>query len=124
MSNELSIELRDYLKRCGLSRRVTATCSNVTRLYHDLGIYGDIAENCMEVLADEYGVDLSEFEFSRYFPSEFVGKNALTRALLWIVPFAGHAARARGKYLPLTLEMLDEALQKKSWKDVVRSSVR
>ncbi len=63
MPSELSIELRDYLKRCGLSEAKIAQCSGGTRMYHDLGLYGDIAEACIGVLADHYDVDLSGFEF-------------------------------------------------------------
>jgi hypothetical protein len=115
MANDLSIELREYLKRCGLSDSKIAQCSGSTRMYHDLGLYGDIAESYMGVLADHYHVDLSGFEFEKFFPPEFAGKNMLTRVLLWIVPFAGNAARQRGKYLPLTLKMIDSVMRTKRW---------
>lgn len=115
MASELSIELREYLKRCGLSENKIAQCSGSTRMYHDLGLYGDIAEACTGVLTDHYHVDLSGFEFEKFFPPEFAGKNMLTRALLWVVPFAGHAARQRGEYLPLTLEAIDRAIRTKRW---------
>ena len=115
MASELSIELREYLKRCGLSENRIAQCSGSTRMYHDLGLYGDIAEVYMGVLADHYHVDLSGFEFEKFFPPEFAGRNMLARVLLWIVPFAGNAARRRREYLPLTLEMIDRVMRSKRW---------
>lgn len=115
MASELSTELREYLKRCGLSERKIARCNGGTRMYHDLDLYGDIAEGCMELLAKDYHVDLSGFEFEKFFPPEFVGKNMLTGFLLQLVPFAGRAARQRGVYLPLTLEMIDGAMRAERW---------
>jgi hypothetical protein len=103
MANELSAGLLAYLERCGLSKRKIAQCNGGTRMYHDLGLYGDIAEAYMEELNDHYHVDLSDFEFHKFFPPEFAGKNALVAALLSILPFGGYVARQRGEYLPLTL---------------------
>lgn len=115
MMNELSAELREYLKCCGMSANEIARCNASTRMYHDLGLYGDIAEGYMEVLAKQYRVDLSGFEFERFFPLEFAGRNAFTRTLLWIVPFAGSAARRRGEWAPLSLERIDRALRSRRW---------
>jgi len=115
MANELSIELREYLKRCGLPESKVEECSGSTRMYHDLGIFGDIAEAYMGVLSDHYRVDMSGFEFDKFFPPEFMGKNMLTRALLWIMPFASNAARQRSEYSPLTLETIDRVLRTKRW---------
>lgn len=115
MGNELSTELREYLKHCGLSDGKLAKCNGDTRLYQDLDIYGDIAEAYMEVLADRYHVDMTDFEFDKFFPPEFAGKNALTRALLWIAPFAGNVARQRSEYPPLTLSRLDQVIHIKRW---------
>ncbi len=85
-------------------------------MYHDLNLYGDVAEGYMEVLAEHYRVDLSGFEFKRFFPLEFAGKNQLIRVLFWIVPFAGNAARKNDEYLPLTLEMIESAIRTKRWR--------
>lgn len=115
MATELSTELRGYLKHCSLSESKIAQCSSSTRMYHDLGLYGDIAEAYIEVLAERYQVDLRGFEFEKFFPHEFAGKSALSRVLLWIMPFAGGAARQRDEYLPLTLERIDRALRSKRW---------
>jgi hypothetical protein len=121
MASQLSIELREYLKRCGLSESKIAQCNGSTCMHHDLGLYGDIAEAYIGVLTDQYCVDLSGFEFEKFFPPEFEGKNMLTRALLWIVPFAGKAASQRSGRLPLTLDMIDRVMRSKSWKRGVAS---
>ncbi|WP_311239034.1 MULTISPECIES: hypothetical protein [unclassified Xanthomonas] len=115
MASELSIELREYLKRCGLPERVIAQCNGGTRMYHDLGLHGDIAEAYMEVLAEHYYVDLGGFEFEKFFPPEFSGRSIFTRTLLWIVPFAGKAARQGGEYLPLTLGTIERVMRAKQW---------
>ena len=115
MGSELSIEVREFLRRCGLSESKIAQCSGSTRMHHDLDLYGDIAEAYMGVLADQYHVDLNGFEFEKFFPPEFAGKSMVTRALLWAVPFAGNAARQRQEYLPLTLEMIDRVMRSKQW---------
>jgi Protein of unknown function (DUF1493) len=115
MASELSTELREYLKHCGLSIGKIARCNGSTRMYDDLDLYGDIAEGCMELLAKDYRVDLSGFEFEKFFPPEFVGKNMLTGFLLQVVPFAGKLARQGNEYLPLTLEMIDGAMRARKW---------
>jgi hypothetical protein len=118
MASDLSVELREYLKRCGLSERKIARCNGQTRMYHDLGLYGDIAEACMEELSRHYQVDLSGFEFDKFFPPEFAGKNGFLGALLSILPFAGYVARQRNEYLPLTLRMMDKVMHAKQWRAV------
>lgn len=115
MTSQLSIELRAYLKHCGLPEKRIAQCCGGTRTYHDLGLYGDIAEAYIEVLAEHHRVDLSGFKFEKFFPPEFAGNSMLTRAVLWIAPFASRAARQRGEYLPLTLEMIDNVIRAKRW---------
>ena len=117
MSNGLSIELYEYLRLCGLSEKEIESCNESTRMYHDLGLYGEIAEAYLEVLAEHFFVDLSDFEFEKFFPTEFDGKRAITRFFLWIVPFAGGVARRRGKWRPLTLEMVDRTIRAKRWEE-------
>ncbi|MGJ9418323.1 hypothetical protein ACHAC9_11230 [Massilia sp. CMS3.1] len=85
-------------------------------MYHDLGLYGDIAEAYMEELAYHYHVDMSGFEFDKFFPPEFAGKNALLAAVFSILPFAGYVARRRSEYLPLTLTMIESVLRAKQWR--------
>lgn len=82
-------------------------------MHHDLGLYGDIAEACMECLRDQYHVDLNQFEFEKFFPPEFEGKGPFTRAIISIVPFVGPMMRRGAEYKPLTLGMIGEAIRRK-----------
>ncbi|HBS27937.1 MAG TPA: hypothetical protein DEB06_00450 [Phycisphaerales bacterium] len=107
----------DYLRRCGYSSRKIAGFDLHTRLYHDLGLYGDDAEAVMEELVVRYHVDLAGFDFDRFFPPEYPGKNRLTVALLSLVPFAHHICTKREKYEPLTLERIERALRSGRWGD-------
>ncbi len=109
-----------YLQRCGVSKRKIARCNPGTRLYHDLAVYGDIAKTFMEVLRDEYDVDMSYFKFDEFFPQEFQGKDRLTAIMLWVVPFVGGLARRRGAYRPLTLEMIEKVIEAKQWRIIER----
>ncbi|PRG39075.1 hypothetical protein C6T68_09900 [Burkholderia multivorans] len=117
MKNDLSPELREYLKQCGFSKRVITKCTLDTRLYHDLEVYGDVAEGCITVLCEQYHVDISGFEFDKYFPPEFVGENPFIRTLLWAVPFLGWTVRRRGKYSALTMRMIDNAIRTGRWQE-------
>ncbi|WP_175015405.1 DUF1493 family protein [Burkholderia lata] len=116
MENVLSSELCEYLRKCGFSKKRIDKLTYDTRLYHDLGVYGDLAEGCLEILCDQYHVDLSKFEFDKYFPREFVGENAFVRTLLWAVPFLGSGARRHGDYSVLTLGMVENAIRAKCWR--------
>lgn len=118
MDNNLSLELCEYLKECGFSRKIIEKCTSNTRMYHDLGVYGDVAEGCVEVLRDRYHVDMSRFEFDKYFPQEFIGKNPFIRTLLWVAPFLGRATRRHGKYSALTMRMVESAIRAKRWSEV------
>lgn len=113
----LSTELKEYLKRGGLSKKKIMQCSADTRMYHDLGFYGDIAEAWIDMLVVEYHVDLSGFEFEKFFPPEFEGEDMLTCTVLWLVPFAAAIVRRRKRdtYLPLTLGMIDNMIHTKKW---------
>lgn len=118
MSSELSAELCGYLKYCGLSQRMMARCRSDTRMYHDLGLYGEIAEGYMDALAENYHADMSGFEFERFFPPEFEGDDSLISALLSIVPLAGYLARRRREYEPLTLATIESVLRSKHWPEL------
>jgi len=111
MANEISDVTRQYLVYCGISARAIAKCNMETRLYHDLGIYGDIAESCMEILEEKYNVDMNKFEFERFFPHEFPWRNPFMGAVLSLLPFANLAARQGREYDPLTLGMIEVAMR-------------
>lgn len=106
-----------YLRSLGYSERQIGKMTMNTRLYHDLGEYGDSAIEDMQHLADKFGVDLSSFEFARYFPPEFVGRNRLEKILISWLPFASTIIRSRSSYRPLTLGMIDQSIRAKIWRE-------
>lgn len=89
-------------------------CSMSTRLYHDLGVYGDEAWAYLETLAEGFGVDLSQFEFDDYFPREFPGRNWLERTVRWVVPGLGKP-RPASEYKPITLAAVEKAIETGRW---------
>lgn len=112
---KLSSDLVEYLELCGMPRRVVARCKSETRMYHDLGIYGDIAEAYIDVLGSKYSVDLAGFEFDKFFPPEVLGRSLLANVFFSFVPFSGQIVRRRGQWLPLTLGRIDSAIRLKRW---------
>jgi hypothetical protein len=103
-------ELKDYLIKCGLSKKTIEKCTLETRLYHDLCIYGDIAEAFMEALVDLYKVDLSDFAFYKYFPGEFQGNPWLTKFIINCTPWGKWICQRDRTYAPLTLKMILSAM--------------
>jgi hypothetical protein len=114
---KFSDTLREYLRECGHSDREIGRFSLGTRLYHDLRIYGDIAEAHFEVLSEKFGVDLTNFDFQSYFPDEYPGKNKLHAMLLAFIPFSikRRLLYTDEQYEPVTLRMIQESLRQKMW---------
>ncbi|MFT4925134.1 MAG: hypothetical protein ACI8WB_001224 [Phenylobacterium sp.] len=81
------------------------------RLYHDLGIYGDIAESCIEILKDSYNVDVSSLNFDDYFPAEFSGQNQFQKILFSFIPFLQSKTGNKRNFKPLTFLMISNALK-------------
>lgn len=112
----LSEPIRQFLLQCGESSEKISTCNMETRLYHDLGIYGEIAEDCLEVLHTEFHVDLSNFDFELHFPSEWAQPNSrLEKILFRIFPGIDRLLRERKNYAPITLAMIDRAIRDRKW---------
>ena len=114
---EFSDILVAYLEKCGCSKRSIHKYNLETRLYHDLRIYGDVAEGFIEVLSGEFGVDISDFYFHAYFPVECPSKTFLGGILMSLTP---HWIRRRyvhpdKQFRPLTLRMIQTALIEKRW---------
>ncbi|QYF94621.1 DUF1493 family protein [Massilia sp. PAMC28688] len=106
--------LMEYLKCCGTSSRVISKCTLETRLYHDLDIYGEIAEDYLEVLSEKFGVDLSGFHFDDFFPQEWPQGNSWAESLLLkVFPGIERLYRKPKLYAPITMRMLNTALEKK-----------
>jgi Protein of unknown function (DUF1493) len=115
--NPLSPVVSEYLFACGLSQKTIAHCTRSTRLFHDLDIYGEVAETCVETLASKYGVDLKGFVFEKYFPEEFSSGSAFKSFLVWIIPFAKQYMHNHSKYEEINIEMIERALHTKRWSD-------
>lgn len=96
---------------CGYAPANLARLSGGTRLFHDIGLYGDNAADELKILHDEFGVDFSSFNFRKYFPGNF-GLEAL---FLTLAPKSKWADGIRQKYPPITFDMLEEAIHKQKW---------
>jgi hypothetical protein len=107
-----------YLKELGYPERKIANWSMETRMYHDLGLYGDSAIEDVGFLAARFCVDMSNFVFDDYFPPEFEGRNWLEAVIFSSIPFLHRVLRRRKTYRPLTLRMIDEAMKVGRWQNI------
>ncbi len=99
-----------FIEECGLSKYYSGKSDLKVRLYHDLNIYGDIAESCIETLRDDYSVDVSQFNFHDYFPPEFAGGSLFQRIVLSLLPCLRVMFEEKRDYLPFTFQMINEAI--------------
>ena len=79
-----------------------------TRLYHDIGLDGDEAEEFIKAFAEAFNVDMKGFEFYRYFNKEGLDSLALLGSLF----------KSKQDQKPLdeiTVEMLEQAALRKRW---------
>jgi hypothetical protein len=113
MTADLSKEVIDYLRSVGFRDAEIAEFRPETRIYHDIGAYGDIAESYIEELRNKFNVDISEFIFEEYFPKEFEGKNNITSALIFFFPPISYFIRRINSYKPMTLAMIQNAIDMK-----------
>ena len=84
--------------------------SETTRLAQDLGLDGDDAAEFMEKFSETFNVDLTSFDFSRYFGPE-AGFNPFYS--LYLLLFN----RKKLRQDPLTLRDLAEAVRNNRWPD-------
>ncbi|ECC1695684.1 DUF1493 family protein, partial [Salmonella enterica subsp. salamae] len=61
----------NFLRAARFSEKEIVACKYSTRLFHDLHLFGDTSEDVLELLPSEFGVDMSQFKFHKYFPKEF-----------------------------------------------------
>lgn len=115
VNDSISSEILDYLRRCGISEKDILQSTRDTRLFHDLNIYGDVAEACVETLELEYSVDMSSFEFDRYFPSEYIGETPFKRVANWFFPLLGRRRRMTTYFEPIRLSDLEMVIERRSW---------
>jgi hypothetical protein len=105
-----------YLVALKFSEQEIARMSINTRFFHDLGFYGDTAEDLIQILERKFGVDLSNFRIDRYFPAEFEGKNKLQAFILGLAtPIESRLIRDRDLYAPLTLGMINCWIRDGRW---------
>lgn len=109
--NPLGPRTTQYLKRCGYSDAQIARFNGETRLFHDVGLFGDSAADELDILAKEYDVDFSKFHFQKYFPVEF-GWDPFVLTFLRTTSLAG---RIRNRYPPVTFDMIEEVIAQKKW---------
>lgn len=105
----------EILRNAGISNKAIERSTLQSRLYHDIGLFGDTAWWFVEELAKE--VDMSQFCFERYFPPEFYGESFAARLFFWLVPFASLIRRRRESYEPVTLGMILRSLEEGKWID-------
>lgn len=114
-NQEIPDELAIFLSDAGLSKRQIHKSNMGTRLYHDLGMYGDIAWGLIEELGKK--INMSRFCFERHFPPEFYGNGFCASTFFSIMPFASLIRRRRESYTPITIRMVSESLAKGEWID-------
>lgn len=113
MSEKLPANVQRYLEMCCcLSQRKIRKCHMNTRMFHDLGIYGEIAEDCILELRDKFHVNIDGFDFYRHFPPEF-SENFFICWFFAGVPFIRWFFEKPDKYAPLTLSMIEHAITSK-----------
>ena len=112
----LSKEIIKFLEcGCGMPRSRIYSCNKDTRIYHDLNVYGDEAHAAIEYLAENCGVNMTNFDFDRCFPAEFIGDSIVTQIIFSSIPFVGHLIRRKGPWIPLTLERVEDIIRNKKW---------
>ena len=114
-----------YLKRCGYSLSEIESWSSETRLLHDIGLCGDDILDEFKILQDEFGVDLSGFEFAKYFPNE-LSRDAYLISVRRILSSIGlptvanyiykrGVERTCSKYQEVSLGMIESTIKQRKW---------
>jgi hypothetical protein len=111
----MTSELIELLRSWGFHDRQIERMSLETRLYHDLGFEGDTAEEIILSIVSKYGVDMSKFKFSDYFPDEFPGQSRLVSIVLGFIPYGRAIYYRNTEFKPLTIGAIEEAILRKAW---------
>jgi Protein of unknown function (DUF1493) len=107
---------REYLLVCGHDPTLISTWSSETELIKDIGIIGDDFLDEIEMLHTKFGVDLSEFVWTRHTPKEISSESALfaeRKFWNWLRP--GYVESRFVKYERVTLGMIGKALELGKW---------
>jgi len=113
MQKPLGPQAIKHLETCGYSAQKIAKLSGDTRLFHDMNLFGDNIADEFQLMQKEFGVDFNTFHFSKYFPSE-VGYDWEHFVLLFLRG-TRWAKKAKDKYPPITLDMIEQTISQKKW---------
>ncbi len=119
MSRSFNGLLESYLLECGFKKSSINEFDGNTRLWHDLGVYGDIAESYIELMRDKYGVDISNFCFDDYFPTDFSGGSTFQIFIFSAIPFLRNRYNKKQPFKPLTLATVEKVLSSKVFEDEI-----
>lgn len=104
------LTFNDFLTESGLDKYYKDESSLDLRLYHDLKVFGDVAESYIELLQEQYDVDVSKFKFDNYFPQEFIGDSAIQRVLFWLLPFLRSRSESHVQYEDFTFRKIKNSM--------------
>lgn len=117
-----------FLKKARFSEKEIALLTYDTRLFHDLDLFGDTAEDVLEILQREFNVDMSSFNFDKYFPAEFSKDVKYIDKLNTLLFFKLNAIARKHflsikekvdeiyvNYHPITLRMIEMSIMEKRW---------
>jgi hypothetical protein len=79
-------------------------------LVHDLRVDGDGLLDDLQILQERFQVDMSNFRFDRYSPSE-----VSVDTLLALFPLMRRLRYA--KYRPITLDLIERSIAERRWPD-------
>ncbi|QIR26887.1 MULTISPECIES: DUF1493 family protein [Kluyvera] len=121
-----------FLKTARFSEKEIALLTYDTRLFHDLDLFGDTAENILEILQREFNVDMSSFKFDKYFPTEYSQDVKHIDKLNTLLFFKFNAIARKhflnikekvdgiyANYRPITLHMIEMSIREKKWADSI-----
>lgn len=111
----MSPELRTVLRHAGISQRKMESLKLNDRLLHDLGIYGEMAENMIDALA-QMNVDMSDFPIWNFFPEEYPGDSIFSKSLLWFFRPFTWLRNDYSEFPPLTLADVERWIQSGRWR--------
>ncbi|EDT2963577.1 TPA: DUF1493 family protein [Salmonella enterica] len=122
----------EFLRVARFSEKEIATYTYDTRLFHDLNLFGDTAEDVFEILHETFNVELTGFTFDEYFPVEFSEDVACMDNLEILLFFrlnfilknvcknlTRKVDEIHDKYKPITLYMVEESIKKRRWVDFI-----
>ncbi|EBC0775867.1 DUF1493 family protein [Salmonella enterica subsp. enterica] len=117
-----------FLREARFSEKDIVTFTETSTLLKDLELYGEMAEDVINILPNRFGVDMSTFIFSKYFPCEqsedtnhldnlFLLKSFKKIKLFdgFIKKYEKKAEIVYSKYTPITLSMIALTLEQKKW---------